>query len=185
MLLNHFKSFQTCNLVASTTGEGPNHWHFIYMASPGSIWKASSSDQLSAASGVQACTPVPHPDQQLGKTEHHVKNAPDFADKARNLKLNTVSYDVTSQFTCIPPLDAITGQVEWRNNFPRNSHSPTELGYLGNERSLTSFSGTMPSHWFRHVDRLKWLKSRQKKWKPLMTTSMQWIIIGSAKVGQY
>lgn len=105
-----FKSLQdaTCNLVPSTTGEGPNHWHFIYVASPGSIWKASSSDQLSAASGVQAYTPVPHPDQQLGKTEHHVKNAPDFADKARNLKLNKVSYDVTSQFTCTPPLDAIT-----------------------------------------------------------------------------
>lgn len=71
------------------------------------MWKASFSDQLSAASGVQAYTPGPNPDQQFGKTED-VKNAPDFADKARNLKLNTVSYDVTSQFACILPLNAIT-----------------------------------------------------------------------------
>lgn len=55
----------------------------------------------------QECRPTPLRlilTSSLGKLKHHVKNAPDFADKARSLKLNTVSYDVTSQFTCIPPL---------------------------------------------------------------------------------
>ena len=47
----------------------------------------------------------------VGRTEHHILNSRDFAEKVKDLHLNAdetiTSFDVTALFTSIPPADAI------------------------------------------------------------------------------
>ena len=97
----------------------------------------------------------------VGNTPHHIQNSQDFAKKVCHLKLQPeetmVSYDV----------------INYREGFYRQKHS-CAMGspvspivanlYMEKveHRALLSFSGTVPSNWFRYVNDT-WVKIQRRE----------------------
>ncbi|XP_072037413.1 uncharacterized protein [Amphiura filiformis] len=91
----------------------------------------------------------------VGKSEHHILNSKDFADKISDLSLEPdetiTSFDVTALFTTMAVNFTNNRMVAvWVHQFLRSF--PTFIWRTLNAVALSTFDGIGPSKWYRYVD---------------------------------